>query len=180
MNRGSHGALNQFGKRAGASRCEPRYDLDPETGDSIEIFAREPSPACPTGGWGRNAGRPIHLHEQTIANGWTLRPNVDRDAGALDQCATVQRCAALGTKVKADFAPRSSAGRARNFIPKQSESYTVSRSAANSDIPINSLSSITVGRIDLRSWHGLPGLRGVMDHPLSISSARNKEVRMRP
>ena len=31
----------------------------------------------------------------------------------------------------ADLAARFSAGRARNFIPKQSESYTVSPSAAN-------------------------------------------------
>ena len=35
------------------------------------------------------------------------------------------------TKVKADSASRFSARRARNFIPKQSESYTVSPSAAN-------------------------------------------------
>ena len=35
-------------------------------------------------------------------------------------------CAALGTKVKAYSAARFSAGRARNFIPKQSESHTVS------------------------------------------------------
>jgi hypothetical protein len=31
-------------------------------------------------------GRRIHLRQQTIANGWTLRTDVDRDAGALDQC----------------------------------------------------------------------------------------------
>ena len=82
-------------------------------------------------GVGSECGRRIHLRQQTIANGWTLRTDVDRDAGALDQCATVQRCDALGTKVKADSAARFSAGRARNFILKQSESYTVSRSAAN-------------------------------------------------
>jgi len=26
------------------------------------------------------------LRQQTIANGWTLRTDVDRDAGALDEC----------------------------------------------------------------------------------------------
>ena len=40
------------------------------------------------------------------------------------------------TKMKADLASRFSARSARNFIPEQSESYTVSPSATNSDIPI--------------------------------------------
>ena len=40
-------------------------------------------------------------------------------------------CAALGTKVKAYSAARFSAGRARNFIPKQSESHTVSGQLQN-------------------------------------------------
>jgi hypothetical protein len=66
------------------------------------------------------------LRQQTIANGWTLRTDVDRDAGALDQCDE----ASDGETVRTPAA-RFSAGRARNFIPKQSESYTVSRSAAN-------------------------------------------------
>src|SRR5258705_92700 len=35
-------------------------------------------------GVGSECGRRIHLRQQTIANGWTLR--TDRDAGALDQC----------------------------------------------------------------------------------------------
>ena len=37
-------------------------------------------------GGGSECGRRIHLRQQTIANGWTLRTDVDRDAGALDQC----------------------------------------------------------------------------------------------
>ena len=33
-----------------------------------------------------------------------LHVHLDHDAGALDECATVERCAALGTKVNADLA----------------------------------------------------------------------------
>ena len=65
---------------------------------------------------------PYSFAPANIANRWTLGTDVDRDAGALDQCATVQRCAALGTKVKAGLAARFSVHSARKFIPKQSES----------------------------------------------------------
>ena len=78
-------------------------------------------------GVGSECGRRIHLRQQTIANGWTLRTDVDRDAGALDQCDE----ASEGETVRTPIWPRFSAGRASNFIPKQSENYTVSRSAAN-------------------------------------------------
>ena len=43
---------------------------------------------------------------------------------SVTRLATVKRC-------ERRLAARFSAGRARNFIPKQSESYTVSPSAAN-------------------------------------------------
>src|SRR6476619_2090072 len=49
------------------------------------LFARDHPPLSSMGG-GSECGRRIHLRQQTIANGWTLRTDVDRDAGALDQC----------------------------------------------------------------------------------------------
>ena len=50
------------------------------------VFARPMPPRPVQHGGGSECGRRIHLRQQTIANGWTLRTDVDRDAGALDQC----------------------------------------------------------------------------------------------
>jgi hypothetical protein len=64
--------------------------------------------------------------------------HLGRDTGALDQ---------LG-QMTADLAARFSARSARKFIPEQSENLHLSRSAANSDIPIKQLSPNTLGQID--------------------------------
>ena len=73
-------------------------------------------------------GRRIHLRQQTIANGWTLRTDVDRDAGALDECDE----ASDGETVRTPTWPRALVPAAHPIpFPKQSESYTVSPSAAN-------------------------------------------------
>jgi hypothetical protein len=62
-------------------------------GDDDEEANRRPAcmhakmpPGLSSMGGGSECGRRIHLRQQTIANGWTLRTDVDRDAGALDQC----------------------------------------------------------------------------------------------
>ena len=73
----------------------------------------------PAGCFGR-----VHTH---------LAADLGRDAGALDRLAEasdVQRCTPE-TKVKVDLASRFSTRSARKFIHEQSESYTVSPSAAN-------------------------------------------------
>ena len=72
--------------------------------------------------------RRICLRQQTTATPWR-RP---LPAGLLGPANARCNGAPLSkTKMKADLASRFSARSARNFIPEQSESYTVSPSAAN-------------------------------------------------
>ena len=69
-----------------------RMKSNSRTSDCVEIsfFRREPSPVCPAGGWGRNADALFICASKRLQT-MDLRTDVDRDAGALDQCATVQR-----------------------------------------------------------------------------------------
>ena len=72
--------------------------------------------------------RRICLRQQTTATRWR-RP---LPAGLLGPANARCNGAPLSkTKMKADLASRFSVRSARNFIPEQSESYTVSPSAAN-------------------------------------------------
>ena len=69
----------------------PGILLNPQNSRHVEfLFPREPSPVCPAGGWGRNADALFICASKRLQT-MDLRTDVDRDAGALDQCATVQR-----------------------------------------------------------------------------------------
>ena len=118
---------------------------------------RETTP-WPVGGGGSESPDGAPWHRQTHPHMHEERVAADRNAlttptAGVIALAAKARCngAPLSeTKVKAALAARFSVHSARNFIPEQLEVYTVSRSAANKDIPIKQISPNTVGQIDGR------------------------------
>jgi len=67
---------------------------------------------------------------------------------SLARPATVNGAPLSETKVKADFGLALQCPGARKFIPEQVGNLHLSRSAANSDVPIKQLSPNTLGQID--------------------------------